>query len=299
MQAALTAAERGHEVILCEKSDRLGGVLRCEEKVPFKRLLSQYLDQQAGMIRRAPIDVRLGTSVTPELAEAVEADVVLAALGARPCVPGIPGIHGPNVLGAEEAYLSPERTGDGGDSVVVLGGGLVGIELAVFLAGLGRDVTIMEMMETLSDGGNPVQGLALMKEIKRLGIKVSTSTRASEVDEEGCHRGVRGERLYAAAMPHGATGGAAVEQLRQGRARRHRGGEQDAVRRRYRRLRDGATAAPGRSGRVCASAHPSSIRSGTAGDRGTWWRPRAWPLPSRATCERPRRRGGCHEFVRI
>ena len=185
MQAALTAAERGHEVILCEKSDRLGGVLRCEEKVPFKRLLSQYLDQQAGMIRRAPIDVRLGTSVTPELAEAVEADVVLAALGARPCVPGIPGIHGPNVLGAEEAYLSPERTGDGGDSVVVLGGGLVGIELAVFLADLGREVTIVEMMETLSDGGNPVQGLALMKEIKRLGIKVSTSTRASEVGEEG------------------------------------------------------------------------------------------------------------------
>ena len=43
----------------------------------------------------------------------------------------------------------------------------------------------MEMMETLSDGGNPVQGLALMKEIKRLGIKVSTSTRASEISEEG------------------------------------------------------------------------------------------------------------------
>ena len=48
MQAALTAAERGHEVILCEKSDRLGGVLRCEERVPFKRLRSSTSTTRRG-----------------------------------------------------------------------------------------------------------------------------------------------------------------------------------------------------------------------------------------------------------
>ncbi|MBA7589289.1 NADH oxidase [subsurface metagenome] len=53
MQAALTASQRGHKVILCEKGDRLGGVLRCEEKVPFKKLLSDYLDYQARMLSRA------------------------------------------------------------------------------------------------------------------------------------------------------------------------------------------------------------------------------------------------------
>ena len=145
----------------------------------------------------------------------------------------------------------------------------------------------MEMMETLSDGGNPVHGLALINEIKRYGIKVSTSTRASEIDERGRHRGVRGERLHAAAMPDGAGGGAAVEQLRQVRAGRRRGGEQDALRRPTpsSTRRGGSRSRPRRT--RCVSARPSSTRSATAGARGTCWRRRAWPLPSRATCERP------------
>jgi 2,4-dienoyl-CoA reductase-like NADH-dependent reductase (Old Yellow Enzyme family) len=185
MQAALTAAERGHEVTLCEKAARLGGVLRCEEKVPFKRLLAKYLDHQARMIGRAPIDVRLNTEMTPGSARAAEADVVIAAIGAREAVPPIPGIDGPNVLGAEDAYLHPEKTGGPGGRVAILGGGLVGIELAIFLSSLGRKVIILEMMDSLSDGGNPVHGLALINEINKYGITVSTSTRASEVTSDG------------------------------------------------------------------------------------------------------------------
>jgi 2,4-dienoyl-CoA reductase-like NADH-dependent reductase (Old Yellow Enzyme family)/thioredoxin reductase len=182
MQAALTASQRGHKVILYEKGDRLGGALRCEEKVPFKKLLADYLDYQARMVSRAPIDVQLGTEVTPELAKAVDADVIIAALGARPVIPNIPGIHGKNVLGAEEVYYHPERAGK---NVVIIGGGLVGIELGIFLSGLGRKVTIMEMMETLNDGGNPVHALALINEINKYGIQVSTATRAAEINEKG------------------------------------------------------------------------------------------------------------------
>jgi 2,4-dienoyl-CoA reductase-like NADH-dependent reductase (Old Yellow Enzyme family)/thioredoxin reductase len=182
MQAALTASQRGHKVILYEKGARLGGVLRCEEKVPFKKLLSDYLDYQARMLSRAPIDVQLGTEVTPELAKAVDADVIIAALGARPVIPNIPGIHGKNVLGAEEAYYNPERVGK---NVVIIGGGLVGIELGIFLSGLGRKVTIIEMMDALNDGGNPIHALALVNEINKYGIQVSTATRAVEINEKG------------------------------------------------------------------------------------------------------------------
>lgn len=182
MQAALTASQRGHEVILCEKGDRLGGVLRCEENVPFKKLLSDYLDFQAKMLSRAPVHIRLHTEVTPELAKAAHADVIVAALGSREVIPQIPGIEGKNIFSAEEVYRHPDKTGK---NIVILGGGLVGIELAIFLAGLGHRLTILEMMETLNDGGNPLHGLALINEIKKYGIQASTCTKAVEISEKG------------------------------------------------------------------------------------------------------------------
>ena len=204
MQAALTASQRGHRVILCEKADRLGGVLRCEEKVPFKELLSDYLNGQATMLLRAPMDVRLGTEATPALAKAIGADVIIAALGGRPLVPKIPGIEGKNVFGAEEVYSNPEKTGQ---NVVLLGGGLVGVELALFLAGLGRTITLLEMMETLGDGGNPLHGLALVNEMKKHDIRAFTGTRAVEINEKG----VVGEYVGSAyTLPTSSTVQAAV-----------------------------------------------------------------------------------------
>ena len=182
MQAALTASQRGHNVILCEKGDRLGGALRCEEKVPFKKHLAEYLDYQARMVSREPIDIRTGTAVTPEFAKAANADVIIAALGARPLIPNIPGIKGNNVMGAEEVYYHPEKTGK---NVVIIGGGLVGVEVGIYLAGLGRKVTIIEMMESLNDGGNLCHGLALNNEIKKYGIQISTATRVEEINEKG------------------------------------------------------------------------------------------------------------------
>lgn len=182
MQAARTACERGHKVVLCEKNERLGGVLRCEEKVPFKRHLNDYLNYQARMITRLPIDIQMNTVATPEFASAVGADVIIAALGARPVIPKIIGIENENVLGAEAVYYHPEKTGK---TVIILGGGLVGLELGIYLAGLGRKIVILEMMETLNFGGNPIHGLALINEIKKFGIEVTTATQVVEINQKG------------------------------------------------------------------------------------------------------------------
>ena len=182
MEAAITAADLGHKVILCEKNSRLGGTLLCEEGVPFKQRLSDYLQVQARLVERKGVEVRLNTQVTPELAESLAPDVMIAALGARPIIPRIKGIELSNVLGAEEAYYAPEKVGKG---VVILGGGLVGTELAIFLAQKGRDVTILEMTDQLNFSGNPQHGLAVFGEIKRLGIRVAVSTKAVEIRENG------------------------------------------------------------------------------------------------------------------
>ena len=183
MQAAITAADNGHSVILCEKRDRLGGALLCEEKVPFKEKLSQYIALQNRLIARRPnIEVRLNTEVTPDIIRETSPDAVICALGARPVKPNLPGMDRSNVFGAEDIYYAPEKAGR---KVVILGGGLVGLELSVWLASMGRDVTVVEMMPDLNDGGNILHGLALTGQLKKYGVKVSPATKALAVTDEG------------------------------------------------------------------------------------------------------------------
>lgn len=181
MQAALSAANWGHKVILCEKTGRLGGALLCEEKVPFKQHLAEYLVQQARFVLNDPnIEVRLNTPVTPELAKEIAPDAIFAAIGSEAVVPKIPGIE--KALGAEEVYVAPEKAGK---KVVILGGGLVGCELAIFLADGSREVTVMEMMNRPNDGGNSLHMQAIQLEIRNRGISLALGTKAAEITDAG------------------------------------------------------------------------------------------------------------------
>jgi 2,4-dienoyl-CoA reductase-like NADH-dependent reductase (Old Yellow Enzyme family)/thioredoxin reductase len=210
MQAALTCAERGHDVVLCEKTERLGGALRCEEKVPFKKNLDLYLNNQERAVKQnAAIELRLGTTVTPELAKSINADVIIAALGARPVKPPIKGIDGKNVIAAEDAYVNPEKTGN---SVAILGGGLVGVELGIFLATMGRKVTIVEMLPSLTDGGNHLHAKALAVEIKKYNIDVNLSTKALEITDKGViGENAEGQKLFEAETVIYAVGQAPLQ----------------------------------------------------------------------------------------
>jgi len=193
MTAALTAAEKGHEVILCEKTGELGGVLRCEKEVPFKKHMDEYLNRQAERVAKAAIDVRLNTEVTPAYAEAVGADAIICSIGTKPAVPEIPGIHGKIVRGAEEVYRDASLAGQ---NVVILGGGLVGTEMSVFLGMKGRNCTLLEMAPRLNYGGNILHGQALGLEYPKYGINICTETRAVEITDEGVWAEKNGERVF-------------------------------------------------------------------------------------------------------
>ena len=182
MQAALTAVKRGHTVTLVEKSDRLGGILRCEEKVPFKIHLHEYIENQARRVSEAGIKVLLNTTLTPEQAEEMKPDVIIAAIGADPAVPPIPGVDGKTVIPAVYAYTHGEEL-DG--KTVILGGGLVGLELGIYLKNMGKDVEVVEMLDKLNCGDNTVHEMGVMVEIKRNGLSTHTSTRALKIDDTG------------------------------------------------------------------------------------------------------------------
>jgi NADPH-dependent 2,4-dienoyl-CoA reductase/sulfur reductase-like enzyme len=183
MQAALTAAERGHSVLLCEKSGELGGALRCERKVPFKQNVQIYLDRQQALIEKHPgIVLRLNTEATPALADELKPDVIICAIGAKQIIPNIKGIYGPNVMPVEQAFLHAEEVGD---RAIILGGGLSGIEMAIYLWSLGKKATIMEMSDSLNFSGNIIHSMAITGEIERYNIPIVTSTRAVEISDAG------------------------------------------------------------------------------------------------------------------
>ncbi len=196
MQAAITAAKRGHTVTLAEKSDRLGGVLLCEAKVPFKIHLHEYIENQIRRVEEAGVKVLLNTALTPEQAEEMKPDVIIAAIGSSAVVPPIPGVEGNNVTSAENAYYHAEEL-DG--KIVILGGGLVGIELGIYLKNMGKEVTVVEMAEKLNCGDNLVHEMGVEVEINRIKLETHTSTKALKIEKDGvlCE-GPDGEVFYPA-----------------------------------------------------------------------------------------------------
>jgi len=182
LMAAITAAQRGHKVILCEKERELGGALRTERKVPFKKDLYALPQKYGYLARKSGVEIRLGTEVTPELAEAERPDVILCAVGAEPIVPPIPGIDGKNVIMA--VRLSEDDV-EVGQRVAVLGGGLVGCEMGLHLAMEGKTVTVVEMLPRLAADANPRHRPILLEQMKLHGITEHVSTRGVRVTEEG------------------------------------------------------------------------------------------------------------------
>lgn len=147
LEAAITARQRGHQVILLERADHLGGKLVFSRQVPFKRDLSRFLDYQIHMAEKLGVEIRLETEATPALVASLAPDAVVAAVGADPVCPPIPGADGPNVITAEEAYEKVSAGAELGRRVVVLGGGLVGCETGLYLAmEAGLEVSILEML---------------------------------------------------------------------------------------------------------------------------------------------------------
>ena len=178
MQAALTAAKRGHNVKLYEKTDRLGGVLLCEENVPFKKHMTEYLERQARRVRNSSIDLHMNCELTPEEAEKLGADVIIAAIGSVAAVPPIPGID--VTVPVTEAYEHPEKLGQ---KVVILGGGMAGTELAVYLHSLGKEPVVVEMGKELNFVTNTCHASAVNEQLTNRKITVHTQTKAVEITE--------------------------------------------------------------------------------------------------------------------
>jgi len=166
MEAAITAAGRGHAVTLLEQEAKLGGKLRFSRKAEFKSDLCRFMDYQINMVNKLDIDIHLNTKVTQELISSFEPEAVIAALGAEPVMPSIPGVDGKNIVYAEACYdMSPEELGD---DIVVIGGGLVGCETALYLSEvMGKHVILIEMLPVIAKEEFHLTRTALMERMDK------------------------------------------------------------------------------------------------------------------------------------
>jgi 2,4-dienoyl-CoA reductase-like NADH-dependent reductase (Old Yellow Enzyme family)/thioredoxin reductase len=162
MEAALTAAQRGHKVILCEKADKLGGILNCERDIPFKQGMYRYTGTMERLLKKEGVEIRLNTPVTKAYAENEKPDVLICAVGSEPIIPPLPGINSKNVIVIND--LS-DYTGEIGKRVIVLGGGPAGCEAAILFGGEGKDVTLVEMCDSLPLDANSFVNSVLLEKL--------------------------------------------------------------------------------------------------------------------------------------
>ena len=180
MEAASVLAERGHAVTLCEQEAGLGGALRFARYVPFKKKVEQLLGVMVRRLECSGAEIRLNTRATPELARELGPDVIVAALGSRPKRPDIPG--GDTLVPALEALRDPERLGQ---RVVIVGGGLVGCELALQLSRTGRQVTVVDRKAEVCRDASFLYREGLLMELEKAGVAIRSGTGCLSVETGG------------------------------------------------------------------------------------------------------------------
>lgn len=182
MEAAITAARRGHKVVLCEMTGELGFNLGYAKQISFKKDIVEFLaGMRANVAKETNIEVRLNTPVTDELIRTEAPDVLVVACGAEPVIPPIPGIDRPNVHHITDLF---KKNASVGDKVVIIGGGLAGCEEGLGLAWNGKDVSIVEMRDSLAPDAPFIHWKHLLQKLDTA-VHAYCSAKVVSIEEDG------------------------------------------------------------------------------------------------------------------
>jgi 2,4-dienoyl-CoA reductase-like NADH-dependent reductase (Old Yellow Enzyme family)/thioredoxin reductase len=185
MEAARTAADLGHAVVLFEKAANLGGALIMAAALPFKADMKSYLDWAIrSTMNRANLTVKLSTEATPENAKAENPDALIIAVGSSPIVPDIPGVDRDNVVWAGDVDVGKAEVGE---RVLLAGAGLTGSETALFLAQQGKKVSLIDILplEQVDAGSPDISITKLRSMLEDLHVEVITEVVLDAVTETG------------------------------------------------------------------------------------------------------------------
>ena len=207
---ALRAAERGHKVILCDQESEIGGQVYWAANATKKTDFHYILDYYKAVLPRRGVETRLQTEVTSDMIATEKPDMVVVATGAAPFKPPIEAVEAPYVYQSWDVLKGNAQTGK---NVVIVGGGSVGLETAIFLAEKGtispqqlyfltvhqaetqetlrelalkgiKNVTVIEMTRRMGQDVGPSTRWVIMKELELRGVKLVTQAKMKEIHEK-------------------------------------------------------------------------------------------------------------------
>ncbi|MGR3293043.1 MAG: oxidoreductase [Candidatus Scalindua sp.] len=207
MEAARVAALRGHDVYLFEKTDVLGGQLRYAYIPPGREEIVNVINFLENQIKKLNVKIELCKKVDTSTIKNFKPDVVIAATGGSPLIPGIPGVKEKNVVVAEDVFDNKVRVGK---DVVIIGGGTIGCEIALHTAKMGamepevacfllknrvingdeaveltskgkRNITILEMKNKIGGRFGISTRWVILKQVKDASINSITGIRIKKI----------------------------------------------------------------------------------------------------------------------
>nr|HPI88405.1 NAD(P)/FAD-dependent oxidoreductase [Spirochaetota bacterium] len=190
LEFSRAAARRGHEVTLYEKDDRPGGQLNLAAVVRSKREILGLIRHQVRQAEKAGVGPLTGVEVTAAMIQEQKPDAVVIATGARTCTPGICGFENCGILCSREVLAGGVDIDSG--KVLIIGGGMVGCEVAEFLASPGdsvsetrTEVAIIEMNEGIGLDMFSEARYFMINSLREKGVRLYTGSTVTELFDDG------------------------------------------------------------------------------------------------------------------
>ena len=182
LYAAFTAAQRGHAVTLYEKGDILGGNMRLAAYPPGKGDITNMVRSYIAKCEEYGVKMVMNTEVPPAMVAEAKPDAVIVATGSNPLVLPIPGINDTGVIHAGDLLDGKASVGK---KVLVVGGGMVGCEVADFLGELGHEVSVIELRDQLGPDVIPEHRKFLMKDFEAYKVQGVTGAKVAQFFTDG------------------------------------------------------------------------------------------------------------------
>lgn len=181
LEAAIELKDRGHNPILCEASDSLGGQFVLAGAAPRKEEMKEAAIAMGEMAKRKGVEIKLSTPVDAEVIKDINPDEVIIAAGAEPIKLNVPGANLPYVTNSHDILAGKAKVN--GD-IVVIGGGLVGLEVAEYLSGNVNKITVVEMLNEVAKDLGQLRKICVMESLYHEGIKTITEAKCVEIKEK-------------------------------------------------------------------------------------------------------------------